>query len=76
VLQVLLNIDRSFSHELYVQIYDFESDDHVLNELKTVVNQIRTALTDEEGKKSDSEAVDAQGILKAMASQYKESLEL
>ena len=44
ILQLLINIDRKFAHELFAEIFYYEGDDSTLKELKTVLDHIRKIL--------------------------------
>ena len=53
IIQVLLNIDRVFSHDLYVQIYEYQKEDPILKELKKVIDEIREVLQGIEDKEEE-----------------------
>jgi len=40
ILQMLINLDRQFSYDLFMQVYSYEGDDMVVIALKKVLNKI------------------------------------
>jgi hypothetical protein len=44
IIQVLINIDREFAHDLYVQIYLYDKDDPLIKQLKVVIDNAREML--------------------------------
>jgi hypothetical protein len=44
IIQLLINIDRAFAHDLYVQIYEYDKEDPILKQLKVIIDNARETL--------------------------------
>lgn len=53
MLQLLLNIDRKFTEDLFRRIYEYKGDDKVIKELKTVFSKVREIM-DKNNKRNEN----------------------
>jgi len=53
ILQLLININRKLAYELFVEIFDYDSDDSILQQLKEVLRQIAQVFEDNKERLSE-----------------------
>lgn len=49
VLQLMTNVDREFAREIYEQMYQYQGDDKILNQLGIIFDLIREPLENRDG---------------------------
>ena len=71
ILQILINLDRKLSYELFFEIYSYEGNDAILSELKTILKE--AAKIFEANKERMEALLDSDAVIAKSKGKFKKS---